>query len=50
VLGFSIGGFIAQEIALQASDLVKRLVLVGTGPRGGEGMATQRLVAGEVAT
>src|ERR1700687_5455453 len=40
VLGFSIGGFIAQEIALQAPDLVKRLVLVGTGPRGGEGMAT----------
>ena len=40
VLGFSSGGFIAQEIALQAPDLVKRLVLVGTGPRGGEGMAT----------
>src|SRR5580700_9180523 len=40
VLGFSIGGFVAQEIALQASDLVRRLVLVGTGPRGGEGMAT----------
>src|SRR6202795_4381457 len=38
VLGFSIGGFIAQEIALQAPDLVKRLVLVGTGPRGGQGM------------
>jgi pimeloyl-ACP methyl ester carboxylesterase len=40
VLGFSIGGFVAQEIVLQAPDLVKRLVLVGTGPRGGEGMAT----------
>jgi pimeloyl-ACP methyl ester carboxylesterase len=39
VLGFSIGGFVAQEIALQAPDLVKHLVLVGTGPRGGEGMA-----------
>src|ERR1700722_11855280 len=35
VLVFSIGGFVAQEIALQASDLVRRLVLVGTGPRGG---------------
>src|SRR5277367_2519081 len=33
VLGFSIGGFVAQEITLQAPDLVKRLVLVGTGPR-----------------
>jgi len=41
VLGFSIGGFVAQEIALQAPDLVNRLVLVGTGPRGGEAMATR---------
>jgi len=40
VLGFSIGGFVAQEITLQAPDLVRRLVLVGTGPRGGEDMAT----------
>jgi pimeloyl-ACP methyl ester carboxylesterase len=40
VLGFSIGGFVAQEIALQAPDLVEHLVLVGTGPRGGEAMAT----------
>ena len=39
VLGFSIGGFVAQEIAGQAPGLVRRLVLVGTGPRGGEGMA-----------
>jgi pimeloyl-ACP methyl ester carboxylesterase len=38
VLGFSIGGFVAQEITLQAPELVRRLVLVGTGPRGGEGM------------
>ena len=40
VLGFSIGGLVAQEITLQAPELVGRLVLVGTGPRGGEGMAT----------
>jgi pimeloyl-ACP methyl ester carboxylesterase len=39
VLGFSIGGFVAQEIALQAPELVRNLVLVGTGPRGGENMA-----------
>jgi pimeloyl-ACP methyl ester carboxylesterase len=38
VLGFSIGGFVAQEITLQAPDLVRRLVLLGTAPRGGEGM------------
>ena len=48
VLGFSIGGFIAQEIALQAPDLVRRLVLVGTGPRGGEGMATLTPEAQEI--
>ena len=41
VVGFSISGFVAQEITLQAPDLVRRLVLVGTGPRGGEGMATR---------
>jgi len=39
VLGFSIGGFVAQEIASHASSLVRKLILVGTGPRGGEGMA-----------
>jgi pimeloyl-ACP methyl ester carboxylesterase len=36
VLGFSIGGMISQEIALQASDLVRKLILVGTGPRGAD--------------
>jgi pimeloyl-ACP methyl ester carboxylesterase len=40
VLGFSIGGMVAQEITLQAPDLVRKLILVGTGPRGGEGMAS----------
>src|ERR1700730_11188724 len=48
VLGFSIGGFVAQEIALQAPDLVRQLVLVGTGPRGGEGMATLTPEAQEI--
>jgi pimeloyl-ACP methyl ester carboxylesterase len=38
VLGFSIGGFVAQEITLKAPHLVRRLVLVGTGPRSGQGM------------
>jgi pimeloyl-ACP methyl ester carboxylesterase len=39
-LGFSIGGFVAQEIAGQAQSLVRKLILVGTGPRGGEGLAS----------
>ena len=41
VLGFSIGGMVAQEIALQAPDLVRRLILVGTGPRGAD-MSTSK--------
>jgi pimeloyl-ACP methyl ester carboxylesterase len=40
VLGFSIGGLVAQEIAGQAPGLVRKLILIGTGPRGGEGMAS----------
>ncbi|MCH4024470.1 MAG: alpha/beta hydrolase [Acetobacter sp.] len=36
VLGFSIGGFVAQSFALRYSALVRRLVLTGTGPRNGE--------------
>ena len=38
VLGFSLGGLVAQEIALAEPKLVRRLILLGTGPRGGEGM------------
>jgi pimeloyl-ACP methyl ester carboxylesterase len=48
VLGFSIGGFVAQEIALQAPDLVRRLVLLGTGPRSGEGMSPGTPEAAEI--
>jgi pimeloyl-ACP methyl ester carboxylesterase len=40
-LGFSIGGMVAQEIAVQAPDLVRRLILVGTGPRGAD-MSTSK--------
>ena len=38
LLGFSIGGFVAQEIALIRPALVRRLVLAATGPKGGPGM------------
>lgn len=41
LLGFSMGGLIAQQIALDHPELVRRLVLAGTGPRSGEGMTTQ---------
>src|SRR6202051_5101776 len=39
-LGFSLGGLVAQELALAEPQLVRRLILVGTGPRSGEGMAS----------
>jgi len=38
VLGFSLGGFVAQDIALKAPELVRRLILTGTGPAGGTGI------------
>ena len=35
---FSIGGMVGQQVALDAPHLVRRLILVGTGPAGGEGI------------
>lgn len=36
LFGFSLGGFVAQDIALKAPDLVRKLILTGTGPAGGK--------------
>lgn len=44
VLGISIGGFVAQEIALQGGDLVRKVILVGTGHRS-EDMSESRSAA-----
>lgn len=38
LLGFSIGGFVAQDMALVRPRLIRRLILVGTGPKGAPGM------------
>ena len=35
VLGFSLGGFQAQDLTRRHPDLVRKLMLLGTGPRGG---------------
>jgi pimeloyl-ACP methyl ester carboxylesterase len=48
VLGFSLGGLIAQTLAIAEPKLVRRVVLVGTGPRSGEGMATLTPEAQEI--
>jgi pimeloyl-ACP methyl ester carboxylesterase len=38
LFGFSMGGMIAQVIAQQQPQLVRKLILAGTGPAGGEGI------------
>jgi pimeloyl-ACP methyl ester carboxylesterase len=43
VVGFSLGGMIAQELALNYPELVQRLILLGTAPRGGEGLTFAEL-------
>ena len=49
VVGFSLGGMIAQQLALDHPDLVQRLILLGTAPRGGEGLTFKELSAEEQA-
>jgi pimeloyl-ACP methyl ester carboxylesterase len=36
VLGYSLGGMVAQQMALERPSLFRRMILAGTGPRGGE--------------
>lgn len=40
LLGFSLGGMVAQEIVLKEPQLVRKMVLAGTGPAGGKGIST----------
>lgn len=35
-LGYSLGGMVAQQIALERPSIFRRMILVGTAPRGGE--------------
>ena len=40
LFGFSMGGMIAQEIALMEPHLVRKMIIAGRGPAGGEGIST----------
>jgi pimeloyl-ACP methyl ester carboxylesterase len=40
LLGFSLGGMVAQVVVLKDPQLVRKMVLAGTGPAGGEGIST----------
>lgn len=39
LMGFSLGGMVAQDMTLKAPDLVRKLILTGTGSAGGEGIS-----------
>jgi pimeloyl-ACP methyl ester carboxylesterase len=48
IVGFSLGGMIAQQLAAEHPDLLRRIILLGTGPRGGEGMVFNELSVDEL--
>lgn len=46
LFGFSLGGGVAQMIALQQPHLARRMILAGTGPRGGGGIDKMATIVG----
>ena len=49
VVGFSLGGMVAQQLSLDYPEFIGRIILLGTGPRGGEGMTFTEISAEEAA-
>jgi pimeloyl-ACP methyl ester carboxylesterase len=49
VAGFSLGGMIAQQLAFEYPEMVRQMILLGTGPRGGEGMTFAELSVDDLA-
>ncbi|WP_416760004.1 alpha/beta fold hydrolase [Roseateles sp. So40a] len=47
LFGFSMGGMISQEIVLKEPQLVRRMILAGTGPAGGDGISAVAGVANQ---
>ncbi|MBV9335809.1 MAG: alpha/beta fold hydrolase, partial [Solirubrobacterales bacterium] len=50
LLGFSLGGGVAQVIALEHPELVRRVILAGTGPAGGGGIEKINRIAASAYT
>jgi pimeloyl-ACP methyl ester carboxylesterase len=48
LVGFSLGGMIAQQLAAEHPEMVRRILLLGTGPRGGEGIVFDDLSVDEL--
>ena len=44
LLGFSLGGFVAQAMMQDQPDLVRKVILAGSGPAGGEGISNMGAV------
>ena len=47
-LGFSLGGMVAQQIASSHPEMFRRMILCGTGPRGGQKMTFTELSIDEL--
>ena len=39
LLGFSLGSFISEQIAITNPTLINKIILTGTGPKGAEGLS-----------
>ena len=50
LIGFSLGGGVAQQVTLTNPGLVRRLILTGTGHRGGGGLTKMPLIVGSAYT
>jgi pimeloyl-ACP methyl ester carboxylesterase len=48
-VGFSLGGMIAQQLAFEYPEMIRRMILLGAGPRGGEGMTFTELSVDDLA-
>lgn len=48
VVGFSLGGMIAQQLGAEFPHMVRRIILLGTAPRGGEGLVFNDLSIDEL--